>query len=217
MAASRDRPIPGLPSPAVHRAIDAANTEALRKEARRYAEKRIPMLRVAGYPVSKRCAAELVDDAIAATWLGECDPWDPAECSFLVHVCGVVKKQTWQEVRRRLRVPHVPLTPSLDNDIERVLGQGQAHATVGDLSPIMMCSLVATVCAELRRISPADEDASDILECWENGFADRRDVMLLTGLDEDAYRRARDRILSRKQYLPAKLCALVEDLLDRSA
>lgn len=215
MAAPRGRPIPGLPSPAVHRAIDEQNTPALRKEAKRYAEQRIPMLRLAGYPVSKRCADELVHDAITATWLGEGDAWDPSECSLLVHVRGLIKSRAWQEVRRRLRSPHVPLGPAVEDDIERALTQ--THASVGDISPILLASLVATICAELRRIGPDDKHAHVILECWENGFAERREVMLLTGLVEDAYRRARDRILCRKQYLPAKLCALAEDLFDRSA
>lgn len=215
MAAPRDRPIPALPSPAVHRAIDEQNTPGLRKEAKRYAEQRIPMLRLAGYPVSRRCADELVHDAITATWLGESDPWDPAECNLLVHVRGLIKSRAWQEVRRRLRSPHVPLSPAVEEDIERVLTH--THASVGHISPILLGSLIATVCAELHRIDRGDEDARVILECWENGFAERREVMLLTSLDEDAYRRARDRILSRKQYLPAKLCALAEDLFDRSA
>ena len=81
----------------------------------------------------------------------------------------------------------------------------------------MFASVIATVAVELRKVDPADTDAIEITTCWELGYFERRSVMTLTGMGEVAYNHARDRLLSRKKYLPPRLIAVVEDLLDRSA
>lgn len=218
MAAKNGRPPPPprRPAPEVLRALAEQNTPELRKAAKRYAEQRVPLLRAAFVPVSRRTADDLVNDAITDTFLGDGDPWDPSACDLLTHVRGMIKKTTWQEIRHRMLVRRDPFNPA-DGKVEDVLARERPHASMGDISPIMLAALVETVCAELRKIKPTDRAADRILECWELGFVERCEVMLLTELDHDAYTRARDRILSRKKYLPPKLLAIVEDLLDRSA
>jgi hypothetical protein len=81
----------------------------------------------------------------------------------------------------------------------------------------MFASMIELVATELRKIETTDGPAQVILECWQVGFIERREVMLLTGMDDETYKLARERILLRKKYLPPRLVAIVEDLLDRSA
>jgi len=216
MAAKNGRPPPRGPAPKVLAALAEQNTPDVRKEARRYAEQRVPLLRAAFVPVSRRTPDELVNDAITDTFLGDGDPWDPADCDLLTHLRGMIKKSTWQEMRHRLLVRREPFDLA-DGKVDEALARDRAHASMGDISPIMLAALVETICAELRKIDASDEPARAITECWELGFVERREVMLLTEMDDDTYKRARDRILSRKKFLPPKLLAIVEDLLDRSA
>ncbi len=216
MAAKNGRtPARGL-VPEVLRALVEQNTPDVRKEAKRYAEQRVPLLRAAFVPVSRRTPDDLVNDAITDTFLGDGDPWSPDDCDLLTHLRGMIKKTTWQEIRHRMLVRREPLD-LVDGNVEDVLARERAHASMGDISPIMLAALIETICAELRKIDPSDEPAKAITECWELGFVERREVILLTEMDDDTYKRARDRILSRKKFLPPKLLAIVEDLLDRSA
>lgn len=216
MAATNGRAHPSRPAPEVLRALAEQNTPELRKDAKRYAEQRVPLLRAAFVPVSPRTPDDLVNDAITDTFLGDGDPWDPSACDLLTHVRGMIKKSTWQEIRHRMLVRREPFD-SADGKVDEVLARERAHASMGDISPIMLAALVETICAELRKIDPSDGPAKAITECWELGYVERREVMLLTEMDDDTYKRARDRILSRKKFLPPKLLAIVEDLLDRSA
>jgi hypothetical protein len=212
------------PSPAVLRALAEQNTRDVRKEAKRYAEKRVPLLRGAFIPVSRRTADELVDDAITDTWLGEGDPWDPSTCDLLTHLRGAIKKRTWQEIRHRMRVRTQPVD-SADSEHEDALARDRGRprstakpcASMGDVAPIMLAGLIETVCTELLRIDETDAHTRQILECWQCGFFERREVVFITEMSEEDFNRARRRILSRKKFLPARLVETVEDLLDRSA
>jgi hypothetical protein len=214
MAGPRDRS-PRLPPPDVRRAIDLQHTADMRKEAKRYAEWWIPMMKSVGVPIPRRFAEELVHDAITATMLGESDPWDPDSCTLLMHVRGLIKKRSCKEIRHRTRVKRVEIGPDTETDVERSLRD--AHGSVGDVSPILLCGLVRSVCTELRTIAPEDRDAASMLECWENGFVEKREVMMLTGFDDEQYKRVRDRILSRRHSLPSHLVRAAHRVFDRSA
>ena len=214
MAGSRDR-LSRLPPADVRRAIDRQHTAELRKEAKRYAEWWIPMMQSVGVPIPRRFADELVHDAVTSTMLGEGDPWDPSACTLLMHVRGLIKKRSCREIRHRTRVKRVEIGPDSETDVERALRD--VHASTGDVSPILLCSLVRSVCTELRALAPDDRDAASMLECWENGFVDKREVMMLTGFDDDQYKRARDRILSRRHSLPPHLVRTARRVFDRSA
>lgn len=212
-----DPALPGLPPADVHREIRKQNTDVLRKKAKRYAEARMPMVRRAGLPAPKNYANELVDDAITDTWLGDA-PWDPASCDLLVHLRGVIKTRTWLEIRRAFRFERLSIDvpedhPTWSTDIEPALAQ----ASFGICRAILLCGLTATICAELRRIDLADQGAHDMLECWENGFVEREQVMILTGMDENFYKATRKRILGRVKHLPAELLDVALDLLRRAS
>lgn len=217
MADPKDPPLPGLPSADVHRALREQYTDDLRKEAKRYAESRMPMVRRAGIPAPKNYPDELVDDAITDTWLGEA-PWDPQSCPLLVHIRGVIKTRTWLEIRRALRFERLSIDVPEDHPTwAKYIEPALAHASFGDCRAILLCSMTATVCAELRRIDLADVDAHATLECWENGFVERNEVMMLTGLDENSYKAARKRILARAKRLPAELYDVLLDILRRAS
>lgn len=216
MADTNGRTPPRGPAPEVLRALAEQNTPEVRKQARRYAEQRIPLLRGACVPVSKQTPRDLVDDAITDIFLGDGDPWDPNQCDLLTHLRGAILKRTWLEIRHRKLVRYSPFDLA-EGDVETVLARERPHASRGDISPIVFASMIELVATELRKIETTDGPAQVILECWQVGFVERREVMLLTGLDDETYKLARERILLRKKYLPPRLVAIVEDLLDRSA
>jgi hypothetical protein len=166
-----------------------------------------------GIPVSKTYARELVDDAHADTWTGRL-PWDPSQCSLLVHLCQAIKYRTWAEIQHMRRAPLVSLHGSSnDGTTPREIEHALADATHGGCSPVFLGAISATVFQELRRLVPADHEAAVLLQCWEDGFITRDEAMRRVGLSESAYDRARKRLLYLSRCLPPDLRELVQDLL----
>jgi hypothetical protein len=170
-------------------------------------------VRRAGKAVPKTYARELVNDAHADTWTGDL-PWDPSQCSLLVHLCQAIRYRTWAEIRHMRRVPLVSLHGSVnDGTTLRQIERALAHATHSGCSPAILHAINAMVCQELRRLVPHDHEASALLQCWEDGFLTRDDVMRHAGLSESAYDRARKRLLYLSRCLTPDLRESVQDLL----
>jgi len=190
----------------VQRAMrDQTNLELLQR-SRRYAEARSEMVREAGRAVPQSYPRELVHDAYVDTWTGT-TLWDPARCSLLVHLRGVIRQRTWSEARHGRRFPHRRLGPSTDT----------LFASSGDVRPLLFVALVARVCTALRDASAGDFDALAVLSCWERGVVEREEILCLTGLDVAAYIRTRKRLLHRCEELPGEIVELVRDELRRAS
>jgi hypothetical protein len=199
--------------PATRDALEEQTTPELMKQAQQYAQTRVTLVRRAGRPVSKTYARELVDDAHADTWTGDL-PWDPSQCSLLVHLCQAIRYRTWAELRHMRRARLVSLHGSAnDETTSRQIEHALAHATHGGCSPVILCAISATVCQELRRLVPPDHEAAILLQCWEGGFITRDEVIRHAGLSESAYDRARKRLLYLSRCLPPELRESVQDLL----
>lgn len=89
----------------------------------------------------------------------------------------------------------------------------QAHGSGGVPSPTVVETLLDRVVLELHRLAARDLDACAILGCWAKGITDGSEVMDLTGLAENDYRKARQRILYLARHLPAELREAAEDTL----
>lgn len=196
-------------------------TPRLNRELRRYAEWRAHMVRKAGRvcPPPSRYGRELLHDAYADTWSGE-RAWDPARCSLADHLRGVIDSRTSNEIKAPRQ--HVSLdSRSTANDNEDGAGDerlalvDKLSASCGDISSVAVSALVARTCYELRQATQ-EHDCIAIVRAWERGFIERNEILELTGLDAEAYRRARDRLFYIAGDLPDELRQLVRDYL-RSA
>ena len=91
-----------------------------------------------------------------------------------------------------------------------------AHASQGDLSPLMLAAAARAVVSRLGVLAVAHPSARAIAHAWVAGAIERADVMTMTGLSEVEYAAGRRRLLSLVADLPPHLREAVKDLL-RSA
>jgi hypothetical protein len=188
------------PPPATTRtALEQQNTDQLRKAARRYAESRIQFVRAARCPIPKHYAQELVDDAIADTWLGVVH-WDPDRCSLLVHVRSEIRRRTFNDARHGRRFPRVTFDIAANDPHDASLIELQL-APVGG-SPIVFAALVSKIATALKVLACGDPNAVAILCCWQESLLEREDVLARTQMTLAEYKAARKRLLSLSKKLP---------------
>jgi hypothetical protein len=202
----------GLVSAAILRAFDEQNTSELRIEARRSAESRVRYVRDAGHPVPKNYATELVDDAITDTRLGIAK-WDPARCSLLVHIRGLIRERTAKEVRRGRRFQRVPIHVAANDSSDALCVE---HVPDRESASAAFVGLVFRLASELKRIAHDDANAQTVLGCWHVGIVERDAVMARTGLTLAAYKATRKRLFSFSKRLSPELGESTRDVL-RSA
>jgi len=219
---SDDESVHEPPAPDVLHAFRAQLTPDFMQDARRYARRRAKLVREVGRRIDPLYHHDLVQDALKDTWSGAAR-WDPSRQSLLEHVRDLIKQRTFNDRRRARRYRHVSIHAaraandeiSLTNlSIEAVMSE--AHSFHGDINPALLSSLLDQVVVELHRLPIRNPDARAVLGCWANGITDGSEVMALTGLSENAYRKARMRILYLAKYLPPELREAAEELL-RSA
>jgi hypothetical protein len=201
-------------SPSNRSAFQEQATEELRRAALRYARQRAALVRRSGRRIDNLYVRELVQDALADTWMGTVS-WDPARCSLLDHVRGVIRSRSWKDAIGARRSPHF----SLDGPKASLALQAegaQQHATQGNLSPIMIAALTTAVVTDLRRLADGDTAATAILGAWAAGHVERHEVVAHTGLGEKDYKTARARLTYLVMSLPQSLRDAAKSLL-RSA
>jgi len=71
------------------------------------------------------------------------------------------------------------------------------------------------VCQELRPLVPHGHMGAVLLQCWEDGFVTRDEVIRRAGISEINYDRARKRLIYLSRCLTPALRELVLDLLRR--
>lgn len=208
-------PNPVLPPPATLRAIDQQNTPQMRAEAHRYAESRLRYVRGAGRPIPKDYAEELVNDAVADTWLGIAR-WDPSRCSLLIHVCGEILDRTSKEARHGRRYRRVTFELAANDPSDVALIQHHhdlTYGSQGDCAPIVFAAHVFRIANALDALASGDDDAQAVFLCWRDGVTVRSEVMARTSLSRAAYKAARKRLLALRDKLPPELREAAYDLL----
>ena len=190
---------PSPPAATTRTALEQQNTDELRTAARRYAESRVNFVRAAGCPVPKHYARELVDDAIADTWLGVAR-WEPDRCSLLVHVRGEIRRRTFNDARHGRHFPRVTFDIAANDAHDANLLE--QHLARANSSPIVFAGLVSKLATALKVLACGDPNAVAILCCWQESILEREDVLARTQMTRAAYKAARKRLLSLSKKLP---------------
>jgi hypothetical protein len=197
-----DAPAPTPPPAATLLALEQQNNDALRTTARRYAESRLQLVRAAGCPIPKNYAQELVEDAIADTWLGFAK-WDPERCSLLVHLRGEIRDRTFKDARRGHRYPRVAIDVAANDSHDATLIE--QHLAHTGTSAIVLAALVSRIATELKVLAHADRCALAVLACWQQSIVEREHVLACTRMTRAEYKAARKRLLSLSKKLPPDL------------
>ena len=199
-----------LPSSNRSEFLEQATTELLRA-AHRYARQRAAMARRAGARVDHLYPRELVQDALADTWLGGEVAWDPSHCSLLEHIRGLIRSRSWRDMMGARHRPHVSIDRS--EDVGAEVDEAQWRSTRGSVSLIVLARVTASVVQALQRLAAGDPAATAILAAWEDGFVDKEEVMHRTGLADKEYRAARARLTYLVLSLPQSLRETARSLL----
>jgi hypothetical protein len=190
--------------------LEQATTE-LQRAAHRYARQRAAMVRRAGARIDHLYAGELVQDALADTWLGGEVAWDPKRCSLLEHIRGLIRARSWRDVVGARQRPHLSLDWNEELTIE--IDETQRHGTQINISPIVLARVTVTVVQDLRRLAAGDPAATGILAAWEDGLVDKDEIMDRTGLGDREYKTARARLMYLVLSLPHSLRETARSLL----
>jgi hypothetical protein len=200
---------------AMRQAFGEQVSEELYRTAQRYARQRASMVRGAGRRIDSLYARELVQDALTDTWLGKLT-WHPANCSLLWHVRGVIQSRSWKDALWAKRCSKLSLEV---NDTGVAIGAGASHhRTVPPQEhPLMISNLTVAIVRELRRLALGDRAATLVLSAWEEGKANRSEVIEHTGLSPIEYRMARDRLTYLVRELPRSLDDAARNYLRRAS
>jgi hypothetical protein len=196
------------------RAFNSQATQGTFRAAIKFARFRSRLVEMAGRKVDRAYVQDLVHNAFGDTWTGD-PPWNPASCSLLDHVRGLIRYRSWKDAQWLQRNPHV----SLSECDERVAIRAKSSHRIDVLpqsSPIMLAEITAEVVGLLRRLAQGDDAVTRILDAWEDGHVDRAPVIVATGLSPSAYKAARSRITYLVQNLPQSVRERAIDTL-RSA
>lgn len=177
------------------------------RSALRYARQRAVLVRRSGARIDNLYPRELVQDALADTWIGEV-VWDPTRCSLLDHIRGVIRSRSWKDAIGARRFRHFCFGTD-DSPAAREVDEAQRHGTVGNVSPIVLAGLTASVTSGLQRLAQGDRAATAILGAWAAGLTERDEVMLHTGLSGTEYKAARARLTYLVMSLPQSLREVV--------
>ena len=138
-------------------------------------------------------AAELVQDALERTLDGR-RPWNPDARALLDHLRGVIRSRSSQhyEHAKRFRVaeinPRDHLSPTEDD---------------GELEDRADETFAAIV-----RLAIHDPQVSLLLDAYTDGLLLRADVLARTGLTDQQYEAARDRLARMRDTLPNRLVGI---------
>jgi hypothetical protein len=145
---------------------------------------------------------ELYQDAITDTWTGEVS-WDPQKAPLDLHLKRVIRSRTTMAMRHLTLFPRVAANaPKLELEHEMSDAMAATHASerCGDLR-----SYVDEVVEALYLLAAHDDEVTQVLDCYAQGYIDRRDVMSLTGMKASTHHNAVRRLLRLVDRLPHDL------------
>lgn len=187
------------PSPSNRSELQKQATNDLRRDIQRYARQRAALVRRAGRRIDDLYARELVQDALADTWVGT-ETWNPDTCSLQKHLRRLIRRRSWKDAIGARQRPHLSI--DRDPDLITEIDEAHRHGTQGTVSPLVVARLTATLVREMRSLADGDPRVTAILVSWEDGLIDRDDVMSRTGLSSKDYKAARDRLMYLVPSLP---------------
>jgi len=124
-------------------------------------------------------------------------------CSLLEHLRGLIRSRTWKDATGARQRPHVSI--DWDEDLITEVDDAHRHGTQGNVSPIVLARVAATVVQDLQRLAAGDAAVTAILAAWEEGLVDRDEVIERTALTDKEYKAARARLTYLVLSLPQSL------------
>jgi hypothetical protein len=205
-----------VPPPGWRAEFERQATRDLIERLTRYARRRAQMIVRVGRKVDPLYARELVQDAIGDTLEGR-RSWDPARTTLLAHLMGVVHSRSGHDLVRAATFRHRSLDDSADdNSVDgRPLEAEASHAFArhAGAPEELIVSHARRAVDEIRRACSADRNLFQLLDAFENGKVERRDVMEFTGMSAKTYDNARHRLFRLVAKLPAELHESAAELL----
>ena len=204
------------PPPSWRAEFERQATQDLIKRATKYARKRVRMVQRVGRKVDPLYARELVLDAVGDTLDGT-RKWDPDERPLLNHVIATVFSRTGHEVVRAAHQRHRSLDDSADDNSSdgRPL-EAEASRTLASLATRSLdaAEVHARRAVEaLRHASGGNELIGVLLDAFEQGKTERREVMEWTGWSARTYDNVRRYLVRLVDKLPAEVREIAAELL----
>lgn len=181
-------------------------TTALRRRALNVARGCVRMIEMSGGQVASSHGEDLVDDAIADTWLGRLS-WDPAKRDLLAHIASTIESRARHDRKKAKKFPAASLdadddderTAALWTEAEEALA---ANASVTNLAE-MMCSI--DVFERVRALAAGDLEVLTLLDAMRAGAFDRADLIQATRMSARRYEGARRRLDTLLRKLPTSM------------
>ncbi len=181
----------------------------LRRRALSFARGCVLMLQKSGAQVGSSHAEDLVDSAIADTWLGALT-WKPSESTLMDHVKAAIRSRVRHEWKRSNKFPSASLdaheedeederTAVLWNEVEEALA---ARAPSTDAAQ----RIVAIETHDrMRALADGDSELVKVLDAMRAGATDRDGLMRATGMSARRYESVRRRLDRLLLELPASM------------
>jgi len=221
----------------IRHALAVQYTDEVKKRVERYARRRAWFARRAGVPIPSLddYAEELAHDAMTTVWLGV-RRWNPSG-PIGPRLCWIIRDRTWREIVQAQEHEHVSFDLAANDaaieDAEETVedrawqardfaaevgidvDQSLAGGSHCDRDEILFATLARQVVDAVVELARRNEAVRAILGCWEQGFFEREEILLITGLSAHAYDAARQKIRRLAKRLPPELREAVHDLLRR--
>jgi len=184
-------------------------TAALRRRALNVARGCIHKIEMSGGHVVSSQAEDLVDDALADTWLGRLS-WDPVKRDLMAHITSTVESHARHERKKAKKFPAASLD-AFDEDDEddraaAVWSEAEealaANAPATNLTE-MMCAI--DVFDRVRALAAGDLEVLTLLDAMRAGAFERADLMQATGMSPRRYESARRRLDTLLRKLPPSM------------
>lgn len=183
-------------------AFDQQATDKNMERVWRHAESLVRQVGVRTGRQGPTSAGDLVQLAILGTLEGR-HRWDYEQLDLALHLMNTVANIVRNELRRARRFREVSLdddrrdADQLDHEVTDVLARGRDHA---DETAIR--SRLASWIVEMRALADADRGVLQLLDAYEQGAFERRDVMLSTSMSARTYHNAHQRLVRVARKLP---------------
>lgn len=226
LAAIEAQAVPGRgPSPEVLAALDAQTTPEMIARAIKFAQwqRHNLLVRRVEYvePASDQVAAVLVQLREGTL------SWDPARCSLLVFVCGVVETRCRRLLRRARERSYDAMIDGRSGEgsdraaefaatvIEEALALHRGPATTPDVALDRARVFDRFVTAMSRLVAlREDPDLTRAFQAWiDSAAVSELDVARVTGLPASRARRAVRILRALLDELPAALCSQIKEVL----
>ncbi len=191
-------------------------TRDMMERVTRYARRRVKMIERVGRKIDPLYARELVQDALGDTLEGR-RTWDPERTTLLAHLMGVVHSRSGHAMVRAATLRHRSIDDSADdNSVDGRPIEAEASHTLARHASVPEELIVAHARSSadaLRRSCAGDATMCQLLDAFEQGKVERRDVMEFTGMSAKTYDNARHRLFRLVAKLPADMHERAAELL----